>query len=135
MAKEKVAPFKTVKAFLKTKETADKANKLLKAAESFLKKLYGETGGTYGMPDGKLTFTAREENGKDAVAYKGIVESIEAEIRSGAMYQRNKADQIAFLEALKKENTNPQKCSQKIVGDLAESKKKESVPELINTLS
>jgi len=114
MAKEKVAPFKTVKAFLKTQEAFEKAKGLLDANLKFLKKRFGTTGGNMELPDGELILTASEPNGRDSVAYKGIVEAIEAEIRSGAMYQRNKEDQIAFLESLKAEHTKPQMASQKV---------------------
>jgi len=113
---EKVKLFTSVKVYNKTVAIANKVNKLLKAMETHLKKLYGERGGKLELPDGVLALTAREGNGRDSVAYKGIVATIEADIRSGKMYQRNKADQIKFIEKNKKDNTNEQQNSQKIEG-------------------
>ena len=126
MAKEKVAPFETVKAFLNAQKAFDKAKGLLDANLKFLKKRFGEAGGPLSLPDGKLSLSALEANDKTSTSYKSIVKVLEAEIRSGAMYQRNKADQIAFLESIKEENTNPQMVSQKVSGALSNQPVKSS---------
>lgn len=127
MAKEKVQPFESVKAFLQVQAAAEKANGLLKANQKWFEKRFGTAGGSHTLPDGKLTLTAKEPNGKDSTAYKAIVESIEEKIRSGNGHQMSKDEWIAFFEKITKDATNPQKCTQKVEGTLSEVKENSKV--------
>jgi hypothetical protein len=121
MAKEKIKPFESVRAFLEVQAAADKANGLLKANQKWFEKRFGEAGGSHALPDGTLTLSVRLANGQYSTSYKGIVEGIESAIREGKLYQMDKDAALRFFEELKAANTVPQMASQKIKAEPLEA--------------
>jgi hypothetical protein len=112
--KTEIKPFETVKDFQKTEKRFKHDGARLKQNSKIMGQLLGATGGDVMFPDGKLTLSAKEGNGKDSVAYKGIVEGIEALIRDGKLYGMNKAEALKAFDALKSDNTKEQQAGQKV---------------------
>lgn len=110
--------FESVSKYLSVLEKFQKAKALLDANLKWFVKKHGNKGGSERLPDGILTLTSKEPNGKDSPSYKAMLEDLEQLILDGKLYHLSKDNAARFMMNVRKKHTKSAMASQKIEATL-----------------
>jgi hypothetical protein len=127
MAKNNYKRLDSVKDLLSLQAIFEVTQAKLESNRKWLEKKYGNRGGTEDMPDGSMIFTRKEENGRQSTQYAKAWDEAKQLIRDGKLHRMSKDDLLTLFVEIEKKWTNPQFASQKVIGELVESKITESL--------